>query len=88
MARSLVKYMSDARAIRSAILSEFDYSPSVATIAAHRGQWLKAKALAQRGAIAPSCECRGWDWSGRQHEADMALANDAFLAAICREARP
>jgi len=82
MARALVKYMSSAKAIRSAILSEFDWSPSVSVISAMRGTWLRQKAVLERGKRAPGYDARGWDWSGNDYAEKMARTNSRFLSAL------
>jgi hypothetical protein len=54
MAKSLVTYMSDARAIRSAILAEFNSAPTVRTIVALREAHLREKVFLKRGKMVGS----------------------------------
>lgn len=88
MARCLVSYMPCDRAVRSAILSEFNTSPGLSKIAlirstrAHQDEWFA------RGKQGGDFASRGWDWRGDQLRMDMAIASQVFVKAIERERRP
>lgn len=82
MARALVKFMSNAKAVRAAVLSEFDFAPSVKVICAMRGAWLKRLALSRRNPSLHASHELAWDWTEKGYHSAMAGASRRLLKSM------
>lgn len=79
MARILVQYMSDAKRVRSELLTRFPSAPSVKSISALRGAWIMNKRAPK---IAEH------DTSQKVNDKMVAHGSDQLLRALWREHAP
>lgn len=88
MAKSLVTYMDDPKAIRAAILDNFLNSPSIKSICAYRGAYLRQVQKAKRGKKIGSHDKHDIPSPGADWQKDLVGAVDKLAAAIWREHGP